>query len=296
METTATATATDTSGTMDTTQNMETEGNTTPKEPTEPVTRKLKGKVNGREVEVDEATLLRDWQKYQSADERFRAASEKEKKYGKYEEFERALQNKDLSILSKYVDPDTIRQFSEKQLLDYLEYQGLTDEQRELIETKNRLKEYEDEKSETKKQREEQERLQVNGQAIQMLDKEIADTFRELGVKPTPAKIMRMAMHMEAALSQKEPVFMSGKEAYRRATKDINQDLNGYLESLDEKEIANVLPKKIIDAIRKQSIETAQAPFARNRSQENTGRETGTKVRTTTDDFFKQLDNKYQRR
>lgn len=296
METTATATATDTSGTMDTTQNMDTDGNTTPKEPTEPVTRKLKGKVNGREVEVDEATLLRDWQKYQSADERFRAASEKEKKYGKYEEFERALQNKDLSILSKYVDPDTIRQFSEKQLLDYLEYQGLTDEQRELIETKNRLKEYEDEKSETKKQREEQERLQVNGQAIQMLDKEIADTFRELGVKPTPAKIMRMAMHMEAALSQKEPVFMSGKEAYRRATKDINQDLNGYLESLDEKEIANVLPKKIIDAIRKQSIETAQAPFARNRSQDNTGRETGTKVRTTTDDFFKQLDNKYQRR
>lgn len=296
METTGTAVAT---GDIATNVNAGTQedGVTTPaKEPTEPVVRKLKGKVNGREVEVDEATLLRDWQKYQSADERFRAASEKEKKYGKYEEFEIALQNKDLSILSKYVDPDTIRQFSEKQLLDYLEYQGLTDEQRELLETRNKLKEYEDEKSETKKQREEQERLQVNSQAVQLLDREIADTFRELGVKPTPAKIMRMAMHMEAALSQKEPVFMSGKEAYRRATKDLSQDLNGYLESLDEKEIANVLPKKIIDAIRKHSIETAQAPFARNRSQDSTSRETGTKVRTTTDDFFKQLDNKYQRR
>lgn len=273
------------------------DGNTTPaKEPTEPVARKLKGKVNGREIEVDEATLLRDWQKYQAADEKFRAASEKEKKYGKYEEFERALQNKDLSILSKYVDPDTIRQFSEKQLLSYLEYEGMTDEQKELYETRNKLKEYEDEKSQTEKQREEQERLQINSQAVQLLDKEIADTFRELGVKPTPAKIMRMAMHMEAALSQEKPVFMSGKEAYRRATKDLSQDLNGYLESLDEKEIANVLPKKIIDAIRKHSIETAQAPFARNRSQDSTSSETGTKVRTTTDDFFKQLDNKYQRR
>ena len=296
METTGTAAST---GDIATNVNagIPEEGNTTPeKEPQEPVARKFKGKVNGREVEVDEATLLRDWQKYQSADERFRAASEKEKKYGKYEEFERALQNKDLSILSKYVDPDTIRQFSEKQLLDYLEYQGLSDEQRELLETRNKLKEYEDEKSKTEKQREEQERLQVNSQAVQLLDKEIADTFRELGVKPTPAKIMRMAMHMEAALSQKEPVFMSGKEAYRRATKDLSQDLNGYLESLDEKEIANVLPKKIIDAIRKHSIETAQAPFARTRSQDNSSRETGTKVRTTTDDFFKQLDQKYQRR
>jgi hypothetical protein len=258
--------------------------------------RKFKAKVNGREVDVDEDTLLRDFQKYQSADERFRAASEKEKKYGKYEEFEKALQNKDLSILSKYVDPDTIRQFSEKQLLEWLEYQGLSDEQKELLETKNRLKEYEDEKTSKQKEYEEQQRLQVNQQAIQLLDKEIADTFTEIGQKPTPAIIMRMAMHMQAALSQKEPQFMSGKEAYRRASKDLSTDLTGYLESIPEKDIASILPKRVIDAIRKQSVENAQAPFARNKTQETQEYKSTGKIRSTTDDFFKQLDQKYQRR
>lgn len=258
--------------------------------------RRFKAKVNGKEVEVDEDTLLRDFQKYQAADERFRAASEKEKKYGKYEEFEKALQNKDLSVLSKYVDPETIRQFSEKQLLEWLEYQGLSDEQKELLETKNKLKEFEDEKTQAEKAREEEQRLQINQQAVQLLDREIADTFTEIGVKPTPAIIMRMAMHMQAALSQKEPQFMSGKEAYRRASKDLSQDLTGYLESIPEKDIANILPKRVIDAIRKQSVENAQAPFARNKTQDSQNNKPGERIRTTTDDFFKQLDQKYQRR
>lgn len=261
-----------------------------------PDKRTFKGKVNGREVEVDEDTLVKNWQKYEAADERFRQAAEKEKRFGKYEEFEKALQNKDLSILSKYVDPDTIRQFSEKQLLEWLEYQGLSDEQKELLETKNRLKEYETKEEQRQREEEEQARLQVNSQAIKLLDQEIADTFTELKEKPTPAKIMRMAMHMHAALSQEKPVFMSGKEAYRRASADLKSDLTGYLESLDEKEIPNVLPKRVLDAIRKHSIETAQAPFARRNTQESQPSQTTERVRASTDDYFKKLDEKYNRR
>lgn len=262
----------------------------------EPEKKKFKAKVNGRDVEVDEDTLVKNWQKYEAADEKFRAAAEKEKKYGKYVDLEKALQNKDLSVLSKYVDPETIRQFSEKQLLEFLEYQGLTDEQKEHLETKRKLEEYENEK----RQREaDQERLlkeQTSAQAMQLIDEEIANTFNELGEKPTPAKIIRMAMHMSAGLSQKEPIFVSGKEALRRANVDLKNDLTGYLESVNEKELANILPKRVIDAIRRQSVEEAtQAPFARSRSQENQNQSSG-KIRATTDDFFKQLDQKYQRR
>lgn len=256
--------------------------------------RKFKGKINGREVERSEEEIFKNWQKYEAADERFREASDKEKKYGKYEEFEKALQNKDLSVLFKYVDHDTIRQFSEKQLLEWLEYQGLSEEQKELLEAKKKLKEYDDEKTKAEQEEAEQQRLLANQQAIKLIDEEIANTFKELGEKPTPAKIIRMAMHMDAALAQKQ--FLSGKEAYRRASKDLSQDLTGYLETVDEKELANILPKRVIDAIRRQSIETAQAPFARSSKQETQEHKSSGKIRATTDDFFKTLDQKYQRR
>lgn len=294
METTAQATTTD----VPVSQTVqETDNGDQPKQETkaQEEKRKFKAKVNGREVEVDEDTLLKDYQKYQAADEKFRAAAEKEKKYSKYADLENALQNKDLSVLSKYVDPDTIRQFSEKQLLEYLEYQGLTDEQKELLEARNRIKEFEDEKTKAEQAKAEQERLQINQQAMQVIDNEISNTFKELGVKPTPAMIIRTAMQMDAALSQGK--FLSGKEAYRRASKDLSNDLNGYLETVDEKELANILPKRVIDAIRRQSVENAQAPFARNSKTDSQipARSNG-KIRATTEDYFKTLDQKYQRR
>lgn len=261
-----------------------------------PEKKMYKGKINGREVEVDEDTLVKNWQKYEAADERFRKAAEIEKKYRKYEDLDKAFQEKDLSVLSKYIDPETLRQFSEKQLLEWLEYQGLSDEQKELLEAKKKLKEFEDEKTEAEKRREEAERLQVNQQAVQLLDQEIANTFTELGVKPTPAKIMRMAMHMEAGLSQNPPVFISGKEAYQRAIKDLRTDLSGYLESVDEKELLDFLPKRVLDAVRKRSLEDVQAPFAHSRRQESQEPKSNGKIRATTDDFFKTLDQKYQRR
>jgi hypothetical protein len=252
-------------------------------------------KVNGKEKNIDIDTLLKERQKYEAADERFREAAEIRKKYGKYEEFEKALQNKDLSILSKYVDPDTIRQFSEKQLLEWMEYQGLSDTEKELLEHKKKLKDYEEREAEKKAEQERLQREQVNSQAMQIIDEEIVSTFKEIGEKPTPAKIIRMAMHMSAALDNKQHI--TGKEAYRRATIDLKNDLSGYLESVDENELMNVLPKKAIDAIRKRSVEeVTQAPFARNKQQDIPIKKTNGKIVASTDDYFKMLDQKFQRR
>jgi len=172
-------------------------------QPPEP--KKVKGKVYGKEIEIDEDTLRKNWQKYEAADEKFRQAAELEKKYSKYVDLDKAFQSKDLSVLSKYVDPETIRQFSEKQLLDWLEYQGLSDEQKEHLETKKKLNELEERQKAEKEEQESRQREVLNTQALKLIDDEIAGTFQEIGQKPTPAIIMRMAMHMDAGLSQDPP-------------------------------------------------------------------------------------------
>lgn len=252
-------------------------------------------RVNGKDEQIDIETLVKERQKYKAADERFREASEIKKKYEKYGEFEKALQNKDLSILSKYVDPDTIRQFSEKQLLEWMEYQGLSDTEKELLEHKKKVQSYEEKEAEEKAKQERLQREQINSQAFQIIDQEISTTFSEIGEKPTPAKIIRMAMHMSAALDQGKHI--SGKEAYRRATTDLNRDLTGYLESADEKELTKILPRRVIDAIRKQSLdEVTQAPFARSKNPDSTIKKSNGKIVGSTDDYFKMLDKKFQGR
>ena len=123
--------------------------------------RKLKAKVDGREVEVDEETLLRDFSKYKAADKRFQETAAMKKEV---EAFQRKLQEDPEAIFN---DPNLSfdkRAIAEKWLRAEIQKElepQKTKEQLEYEETRKELEKYKAKEQEELTAREQQEYQQV---------------------------------------------------------------------------------------------------------------------------------------
>jgi len=254
---------------------------------------RYKLKVNGKEVEKSIDELIRDAQKGVAADEKFQQAASMAKKYSAYEQMEKALASGNVNVLVEKLGHDKFREFAENYLIDYLEYQQLPPDKKEMLEYRRKAEELQSRLDETERGEKERSQTVARQQAIDEIDQEISQVLKASGKKPTPYFVARIAENMLASLQSRDADPRTvAKSAYDRALASIEGDVSEYLGSMSPDEARKVLPKNLLDALRRSDVEAvrSQDPM-RSRTQPSkqaTTHKAGEKVRMSTDEFFKQ--------
>lgn len=266
------------------------EGQEAAAEAAKPQTYKLK--VNGKEVERTIEGLIADAQMGLSANEKWQQAAQMAKKYSQYEQLEKAIQSGNMNVLIDKLGHDKFRSFAENYLIDYLEYQQLPPEKKEALEYRRRAEELQARLEEQEASKKEAEKAQVQAQALAEIDNEISEVLKNFNRKPTPYLVARIAEQMLASLQSRDvdPRTIA-KSAYERAVKSLDNDVGEYLSNMSVDEARRVLPKQLLDALRKSEVELvkSQDPMrSRQTSKQPEVRRRDGKVRMSTDEFFKQ--------
>lgn len=255
---------------------------------------RYKLKVNGKEVEKTIDELIRDAQKGVAADEKFQQAASLAKKYSAYEQMERAIESGKIEPLIEKLGHDKFREFAENYLIDYLEYQQLPPEKKEALQYRRELEAAQKQLREIEDSKKEAEIAQHRERALAEIDDEIASVLKEAGKKPTPYLVARIAEQMLASLQSREDADPRSvaKSAYSRAVKSLENDVSEYLGNLTVEDARKVLPKELLDALRRSEVELvrSQDPMRSRQTNQKTERapRKGEKVRMSTDEFFKQ--------
>lgn len=257
-----------------------------------PTPAKYKVKVDGEDVEVDLNELQRGYTHGKAANKKFQEAANLQKQVSQL--LDRA-RGGDLSWLKDLVPEDVRRQFAQQELLEHIEYEQLSDEAKALRKAemeRERLKqELEQERSEKTKR----EHEALMARAYQEIDAEISTTLKELGRKPTPRLIRRIAEQMYANLQEEGAEPLPAKAAYQRAAKGIEQDLSEWLEHASVEEVLKSMPKAKLDAIRKSFVEqvrpVSSAPRELQVDDDAPVRNSKVK-RMRSDDWFSKMDKK----
>lgn len=258
--------------------------------------RKHKLNVYGSEIELTEADLIREAQKGLAADKKFQEASQLMKKAKPVLD---KLQSGDLSFVLETLPKDQVRKFAEDFLLEQLEWDSLTPEQKEHRELK-RFKEETERAKQAEKQRYEQEaQAQAAAMWAEKLDAEIADAITSSGRKVTPRTVKRMAENMLALLETQAPNEfkpVSAKDAFGSVIKELETDVTEYLGSLSAEQLVSVLPKQMLNELRKLDVDRAmkQNPTYQKRQEsvDEPVKKKPSKI-TSTDDYINNLIKKF---
>lgn len=257
--------------------------------------RKYKLKVNGREVELPEAEVIKRAQKAEAADERFRMASEKEKKAAELEAFAKAVESGDTTTLEKRLGKDKFRKMAEQYLIKYIEHEQLSPEQKRVLELEQTLKEKEEAEKAAQAAKDAELREMYQQKAAEDIDLEMSETLKALGKKPTPRLVARIAEYMLSTLETKGER-MPAKRALERTLADMKADYAEYFADLPVEELKQMLSKQQLAALRRAEIDavTSQAPSNARRAKPAS--EPVSKLasrRMSTDEAFKQLERKF---
>lgn len=254
---------------------------------------KWRAKVDGSEedVELDEETIKREYQKWKASDKNFREAA----KMRKEAEDRLSQYKKDRWKLFKDDGLDPYQE-AENLLIDKIKMEQMSPAERRAYELeqenaqyKARLEAAEFEKRQHAEALAKQEREAIELQHGAQLGNEIVDAIKATGLKPSPRLVARAAEHMLAKYSSTGEK-LAAKDALRYAQKSLADDAANYLAMMDPAEAKKILPKSFMDGFRKSDVEEAlaQDPVARTRSE--TPRQVRKELkRGTTDQIFDNL-------
>lgn len=213
--------------------------------------RKFRVKIDGKDVEVDEQTLLNDYQLSKASYARMQQAAELRR-----EAEDQIAQIRELAAQTKQ-DPRTLfkalgldaRAFAEALLTEELENELLTDEERELRDLRA-WKQRQETDTQTKKQKDEQAAAEaLTHEAAVEIELEILDALKTSGIKATPRTVARVAEMILASLESEGPR-MKASDALARLTPEYRADVAELLEAQDPETIERDYPslyKKILN-------------------------------------------------
>lgn len=257
---------------------------------------KFKLKVNDRDKEMDYDTMLKLAQKGLASDEVFRNASAKEKKMMAL--IERA-RNGDLDWVEE-IAGDKALSWAEKRLLKKIELEEMDPVQRELMTERERREALEREREQERRQVEMTKREQERVKFASEIDEKISSAFKASNLKLTPTRLERVAQLLDASLAKEEGTLLDPALAIKRVMADIKSDAVEYISSLSAAELRQVLPKNVLDALRKADVEDARAQDPMRRPTQNAQEPSrrvsnGKRMRMSTDDFFNKLEQRIGR-
>lgn len=277
---------------------------------------RFKAKIDGQEedVELDEDTVKRDYQKWRAADKKFQDAARMMKEMGATKaEIEAFKKDPWAAVKAAGQDPYKL---AEALLLEKIEYDDLSPAERRAMELERELNERKARDEEREKSAKEREREERDSQAAQEIDEEIGAALKAMGRRPTPRLIARVAETLIAEHERQiapliakfgdvekipEHAYLALKrlpasEAVSRVHKEYLSDITEFLGEMPIDEVAKLLPKKLLDGLREREVKAvlSQDPAGSRkivRSEPQPAR--GAPKRMTSEEFFKQKEKKW---
>lgn len=273
--------------------------------------RKLKVKVDGEEVEVDEDEITRDYQKYKASDKRFQEAAalrkQAERERAEVETLLRRAAEGDLSWIKQIAPEDKVRSWAEKELLEVIEWEQLPDAEKRAIAAERKAKELESRVNEITQIKEREQASVLEEKAFQEIDAQIVEALQEFSYTKSkvslPRFIMRIAEQMYASLDEPSnpdapTAPLTAKDARDRAWKGYVADAREVISLLPPDEAIALIPDSLRKAIRMADVSAAQgqlSPKSRvtDYSEKEAPVKRDKKLRGSTDDVFKELAKRF---
>lgn len=253
---------------------------------------KHKVKIDGKELDVDYDELLRDYQTREASSARMRQASQLVEQAKK----ERESWRKDAFGALKEHGHDPVK-FAEDILLQKIEWEQLDPRERKAREAEHRAKTLEEQLGQVKSAEEARELQLAETAAHQELEADILGALKASGRKPTPRIVARLAetmlAHLDASQGAKR---VTAADVLSGVQREYDLDLVDYLSELPVEQLRQVLPRKVLDALRKADVDQAlsQTPtFETRREKSATPPPARRSKGMSTDSLFSQLDKKY---
>lgn len=256
---------------------------------------KFKIPIDGSEVEVDLEELKRGYSHARAANKRMQEAAQ----IRKAEEARRAKAKAgEFDWLNEFAeDEEKVIRWAEKKLLSKMEYDALPEAEKQLRAEKARAEKLEKQLEELTAKERQQVEQQILEKAYAEVDAEIAEALESFKGKKTPRLVRRVAEAMYANL-EKNQTPLPSKKALEVAQRSLQEDVQEYLNVTPMSELIKSLSKDQMNALRQVFVQEAksQAPVARQsfaRDRETPERD---KNALTTDEYFKKLENKFNRK
>ncbi len=214
----------------------------------------FKVKIDGKEKEVTEEELIKDYQIRESSYERIKKAEALKEEVKPFLSVVRALKKGDLSVLKELgLKREDILNFSEKELQEYIEEQQMSPDARDAKKAK-------EEAAELKREKE----IMLAEKAAQDIESQIISAFKEMNIpmKGNAHLIRRVAEYMNGDLE-------AGKSAdalrsLKRAVDTRRKEVLEYLSIDGSEEFLDSLPSKFVDDVRKRGLKQvrSQSPLS----------------------------------
>ncbi len=235
-------------------------------------------------------------QKAEAADEKFREASVLRREADERQKEIAAFEKDPWGYLKgKGRDP---YELAESLLLEKIKYEQMSDEQREALAAKMEAEELRAWKDEHEGKEKAKQDAELSEQAVLSIDRDIGETLKSLGRKPTPRLVARIAETMLAHMTKSEGE-VSAKNVIGSVQKEYQADIHEYLSNMTPDQLREVLPKGLLDGLRKADVEKAlsQDPTRSRRrvvSTDGTVKEAPRK-RLSWDEAFKEKEKQFGR-
>ena len=255
---------------------------------------KYKVKIDGVEKEVSLGELTNGYQQVGAANKRFQEAATMRKQI---DELVGGLSKQDLGTfkkLAQQVGPDKWRAMAEEYLLEHIEYERLPDDQKARIAAERRAKELEDKLSDKDKEAQEAQRAQATQVALQEIDTEIGEALKSYQGKVKPRIVARIVERMLANFSSKTAK-LPAAEAAKIEFAELKEEAKDYLSQLSLDELRSILPKNIVDGLRKADLDLARGQFAPKRASTHQDDAPSSKKqkRIKTEDWFREKERRF---
>lgn len=213
---------------------------------------KVNGKSKNIEIDMDNDEEVKKYlQKAMAADEKFQEASNYKKQA---EQLVEMLQKDPLSILKNPALGLDIRKLAEQVLLQDLEEQAKSPEQKKIEDYERRLKEYEDRKTKEDEERKSFQQREAETRHMQDIENSMMTALEKSDFPADPFFIRRVADYMAAAIeSGWEDVTVEQIMPYAEGR--MRSDFGGLINKhKDPAKLEKLLGKDVLDGYRKANI------------------------------------------
>lgn len=225
--------------------------------PVAPAKKAYKFKIDDQEVteELTDDEVLQRLQKHKGADKRFQEAATLKQQT---ERFYQLLKDNPLDLVEK-IHGDKARQMMEERLWAKIQREQMNPQERELLETKERLQtlEAETRARASRDQQEQFDRLKL--QHAQNFDKEIKEALAANGKAVTPYAYKRVAHYMLQAMNDGRT--LAAKDAVPLMDTDLQADLRAMFETTNEDNILALLGDPVLEKVRKADLKRVRGGF-----------------------------------
>jgi hypothetical protein len=225
------------------------------KEEQRKVKRWLEAKVNGKVEKVDEETLLRDYQKYKAAEEKFQQASQAEKSV---KAFLDALQKDPMKVLNNPNLPIDRKKLAEEWIYKEIqqELNQLDPKDARVQELEAKLQEYQSKEEQEQQTQKDQEYEKIVAAKKQELGNMFSEAMSRSTLSKNPetaaATLREMALYYRACKEQGETP--TPEELAQHVEQKYFKGLYSLAETLDGEELVQFLGEGLVKKIRKYDL------------------------------------------